>query len=117
MASSAEELTATHLYTTESMNSEAMLNYSDSIYSSLSSNLFSTFFNTTTAKLIDSSEVPIINSSPATTTTTPAKQSETLAGWKIVLIVIGSILGVLLLAVVIGLIIRRHNARKRSGTL
>ncbi|CAM4892229.1 unnamed protein product [Rotaria socialis] len=104
MASSAEELTATHLYTTESMNSEATFNYSDSIYSSLSSSLFSTFFNTTTAKLIDSSEVPIINSSPA----------KTLAGWKIALIVIGSILGVLLLAVVIGLIIRRRNARKRS---
>ncbi|CAF1527795.1 unnamed protein product [Rotaria magnacalcarata] len=59
-------------------------------------------------------DVPFERCSIDATTTTPAKQSETLAGWKIVLIVIGSILGVLLLAVVIGLIIRRHNARKRS---
>ncbi|CAF3583390.1 unnamed protein product [Rotaria sordida] len=57
----------------------------------------------------DTSEV----TNPEASTTTPTNKSESLAGWKIALIVIGSILGVLLLGGMIGFILWKCNSKPK----
>ncbi|CAF0970689.1 unnamed protein product [Rotaria sordida] len=59
----------------------------------------------------DTSEV----TNPEASTTTPTNKSESLAGWKIALIVIGSILGVLLLGGMIGFILWKCNSKPKLG--
>ncbi|CAF4002034.1 unnamed protein product [Rotaria sordida] len=57
----------------------------------------------------DTSEV----TNPEASTTTPTNKSESLAGWKIALIVISSILGVLLLGGMIGFILWKCNSNPK----
>ncbi|CAF1317888.1 unnamed protein product [Rotaria sordida] len=59
----------------------------------------------------DTSEV----TNPEASTTTPTNKSESLAGWKIALIVISSILGVLLLGGMIGFILWKCNSNPKFG--